>query len=96
MRTLGIIITQDTLNDITHYKVHLWRLFFALLAPYWPKMFPYLLKFEENTGQDAKKVTFTVCHSGKLQLAYTSPRDILISLKKIIVISRIDYSFSVI
>ena len=72
---------QETLNDITQYKVHLWHLFFALLALHWPWMVTYLLKFRENTGQDAKKVTFTVCHSGKLQLAYTSPRVILISLK---------------
>ena len=32
-------------------------------------------------SQGAKKVSFTACHSGKLQLACTSPRVILISPK---------------
>ena len=44
--------------------------------------------------QGAKKVSFTACHSGKLQLACTSPQVISTSPKTLI--SRIDYNPSVI
>ena len=35
-----------------------------------------------RTKQGAKKVSFTVCHSGKLKLAFTSPNTILTSPQK--------------
>ena len=41
--------------------------------------------------QDAKKIIFTACHSGKLKLAFTSP-DVISTSPKNFLTSRIDFT----
>ena len=53
-----------------------------------------LVVLDEIIHQCANKVSFTACHSGTWQLASTSPRVILISPKKLFMMSRIEYSSS--
>ena len=42
----------------------------------------FTVEFKMN--QDAKKVTFTACHSGKLKLTFTSPNIISTSPKNVL------------
>ena len=53
----------------------------------WPDIAKY------TSPQNAKKVSFTACHSGKLQLACISRRVVLIGLKFFFLMSRIHYNF---
>ena len=42
-------------------------------------------------NQDAKKIIFTACHSGKLKLTFTSP-DVISTSPKSFLTSRIDFT----
>ena len=61
----GVLIVLNTIEWVSNVR-HCWL----------------VLRFQENCrgeGKGAKKVSFTACHSGKLQVACTSPRVILTS-----------------
>ena len=53
----------------------------------WPDIAKY------TSPQNAKKVSFTACHSGQLQLACISRRVVLIGLNFLFLMSRIHYNF---
>ena len=90
----GDLRAEREIGEATHADffcaIHFFLVSFVLFSPV-SFFFFKNKKLSQQLYQDAKKIIFTACHSGKLKLACTSP-DVISASPKDVLTSRIDFA----